>query len=269
MSRILISAFTVPLIACFSIPLVSFAALTTSIAFFTLLIRVGVLYFELFFALLQSAILPTPPGSNGAKQTLPKPQLSPHNITVSAAANKTSQSQSVNLGAAYTAKSKGAISTPPRKTSSGASLVGTRAATRDYEGVGGWRLPLTEHDEEEALWMGMNSRLELPALSIPGTPSSVRRQRRSTTGGSSSGGRGSLGEAGGGGGSAAEAMRKRVPGTASPEGYFNQILSPCTAIVDSPNGLKTSESGLKGAGASSMGSSGKGSCGMVKVSGIT
>jgi hypothetical protein len=57
--------------------------------------------------------------------------------------------------------------------------------TRDFEGVGGWRM--SGDDDEEALWMGINSRLQLPAE----TP--TRRHARSLTGGVSPGQRWSAG----------------------------------------------------------------------------
>jgi hypothetical protein len=47
---------------------------------------------------------------------------------------------------------------------------------RDYEGVGGWRLDKSS-DDDDALWTGINSRLELPA-------EHTRRHYRSLTGGS-------------------------------------------------------------------------------------
>lgn len=49
-------------------------------------------------------------------------------------------------------------------------------ATRDFEGVGGWRLNNPNSEEEDALWTKINSRLELPA-------EHGRRHKRSLTGG--------------------------------------------------------------------------------------
>jgi hypothetical protein len=63
------------------------------------------------------------------------------------------------------------------KNKSLTALIGTSELTRDFEGVGGWRVP--GDDDEEALWMGINSRLQLPAE----TP--TRRHARSLTGGAS------------------------------------------------------------------------------------
>jgi len=61
------------------------------------------------------------------------------------------------------------------KSGSSASLVATSQmnSARDFEGVGGWRF--YEGEEEEAIWMGMNKRLELPLAISP-----RRHQRRHT-----------------------------------------------------------------------------------------
>ena len=68
----------------------------------------------------------------------------------------------------------------PSKSDSYLSLLGAGTPDRDYEGLGGWR---TQGDElEEGIWMGMNSRLELPAATPGGNGG--RRHRRSLTGAS-------------------------------------------------------------------------------------
>ncbi|KAL8836113.1 MAG: hypothetical protein Q9176_006493 [Flavoplaca citrina] len=46
---------------------------------------------------------------------------------------------------------------------------------RDFEGVGGWRIPNTEG--EDILWTSMNARLELPAF----TDGHFRHHRRAVT----------------------------------------------------------------------------------------
>ncbi|KZM18612.1 hypothetical protein ST47_g10218 [Ascochyta rabiei] len=63
------------------------------------------------------------------------------------------------------------------KSESSTALFGGSELTRDYEGVGGWRD--TGNEDEEALWIGINSRLQLPAA----TPD--RRHQRRHTGGQS------------------------------------------------------------------------------------
>jgi hypothetical protein len=57
--------------------------------------------------------------------------------------------------------------------------AGIQGPPRDFEGVGGWREAADDPAEEE-LWIGMNSRLELPAA----TPVRQRHHQRSLTGGS-------------------------------------------------------------------------------------
>lgn len=68
----------------------------------------------------------------------------------------------------------------PKNSESYASLLGAgvQGPARDYEGIGGWRDEAVD-PAEEALWIGMNSRLELPAV----VPERARRHhRRSYTG---------------------------------------------------------------------------------------
>ena len=53
-------------------------------------------------------------------------------------------------------------STTPRVPDTGLGVYSGGGVVRDFEGVGGWRIPGT--DDEDALWTSMNSRLELPAM---------------------------------------------------------------------------------------------------------
>ena len=53
-------------------------------------------------------------------------------------------------------------STTPRVPDSGLGVYSGGGAVRDFEGVGGWRIPGTV--DEDVLWTSMNSRLELPAI---------------------------------------------------------------------------------------------------------
>ncbi len=147
-----------------ALPLALLATLTTTFAFLTLLLRVSIVYFEVGVALIHSRVsttatptapvtkLPTARNSNPAS-TLQLPQRRQprrHNSTLSF--------QDLPTG----------LKTPT-KTASFSSLLGSGGTTRDYEGVGGWRL--SADGQDDALWMGMNSRLELPATG-------VERQRR-------------------------------------------------------------------------------------------
>jgi len=157
-----------------SVPLAICAMITTSIAVTALLIRASVVYFELGVALISSCFFL----QKSSPITLPKSTLPPsHSGTASPirprSARPISRSSAVSLPDAPN----------PRlayKSGSFASLIGTGEPTRDYEGVGGWRVPGEE--DEEALWIGMNSRLELPAA----TPGGRRHHKRSLTGGSQS-----------------------------------------------------------------------------------
>ncbi|KAF2796999.1 hypothetical protein K505DRAFT_153201 [Melanomma pulvis-pyrius CBS 109.77] len=174
-SRITMSSITSPLyllgpplLLLISLPLAILASVTTTIAITALTIRVSIVYFELGVALIHSYLFPPPQRPVPKK---PSGRLSPHR-----ARNRRSSAASTSSSH----DTAGPSSYPPRlqyKSGSFVSLVGTSEITRDFEGVGGWRVP--GDDDEEALWMGMNSRLELPAV-IP----KQRKHQRSLTGGS-------------------------------------------------------------------------------------
>jgi hypothetical protein len=161
--------FGPPLLVLISIPLAILATVTTTIAITALTIRVSIVYFELALALIHSYLFPPP--SKPVPQRPSTVRKSPpraRNRRNSVASNSSSHDVA------------GTPSYPPRlhsKSGSFVSLVGTSEITRDFEGVGGWRVP--GDGDEEALWMGMNSRLELPAV-LP----KQRNHRRSATGGS-------------------------------------------------------------------------------------
>jgi hypothetical protein len=149
-----------------SIPLVFFAFLTSTIAFTTLLIRVSIVYFELTLALIRSALFTEP--SKPAKQSHTRHHVPSNTPRRRGSVISNSSSQDFAHPRKY----------GPIKSESFASLVGT-GGPRDYEGIGGWRDP-GEDPAEEALWIGMNSRLELPAIA----PTRQRNHQRSLTGGS-------------------------------------------------------------------------------------
>lgn len=187
--------FGLPVVLFVSIPFAVFAAFTTSLACGVLFVRLSVVYIDLGIALIHSAISPIASKSD-ASTTSP------------------SKADTYDIARSRRRRSFGGSGTPPRghvaKTSSFASLTG-KGTDRDYEGVGGWRLSVD--DEDEALWMNLNSRLELPAVSSP-----VRRHKRNLTGGSLHGSPEM--------GRSPSLLRSRTPGTASPEGYFSvQSLS--------------------------------------------
>ncbi|KAF2870889.1 hypothetical protein BDV95DRAFT_629345 [Massariosphaeria phaeospora] len=158
-----------PLLLLISIPLSVFATVTTTIAIGTLTVRVSILYFELAVAILHSYLFPLP-----SKLVANRPSRRRTSLEHSRRRSSTSTASSQDTAIPATPQSS-----PQRrhqKSGSLASIVGTSQITRDFEGVGGWRLP--GNDDEEALWMGMNSRLQLPAVIAK------RHHQRSLTGGS-------------------------------------------------------------------------------------
>ncbi|TKA69017.1 hypothetical protein B0A49_09963 [Cryomyces minteri] len=151
---------TTPFLLLFSLPLAAFAAFTTSLAFSTLLIRVSIVYVELGIALVQSAVQApaTTKSPPPARPTAPP-------------RHKRRRSSNFSTASSQDPNATPAGRKPPTKSDSFASLLGAGGPTRDYEGVGGWRY--TADGDEDALWMGMNSRLELPAA--PSNYSTGRR----------------------------------------------------------------------------------------------
>lgn len=161
-----------------SIPLAICAVITTSFAVTLLACRAAVVYVQLTIALigawvdprpskptiesLYSPLTPSPEGKSPTRQRQRNGNIS------------STSSQETIVPAARAAQTSN--SNLPYKVS-----VVTNEAARDFEGVGGWRTP--GDDDEEALWMNMNSRLELPREA----PS--RRHQRSHTGGSTPGNR--------------------------------------------------------------------------------
>lgn len=146
-----------PLLFIVSFPLAIFAAITTSLALSLLAARASMVYFELAVALLHASIFPEPP--KPMPRRVAPPPSSPRIRRTSTASQDIAPAARLH-----------------RKSGSSASLLNASipASARDYEGVGGWRY--YEGEEEEALWMGMNKRLELPLTLPPGR----RHQRRHT-----------------------------------------------------------------------------------------
>ncbi|KAB8337095.1 hypothetical protein FH972_021399 [Carpinus fangiana] len=147
-----------PILLSLALPLALFATVTTTIAVSALLFRASIVYFELGAAVVQSWLLPGTSASS-FKQSDP---------TVNDPAS--SQSRRRSRGSAG--------STPgnrtPLRTDSFAALSGS-GANRDFEGVGGWRLTEDAHDDET--WIGINSRLELPAAGGFSLPPHRRHRR--------------------------------------------------------------------------------------------
>jgi len=145
----------------FTIPLALFATLTTIYAFCVLLFRVALIYIELALAVIPYYLGPR-------IVTAIKPanaKLDPIVIPVKRRKRRSSSSSALSAG-----------SITPVATDNN-SILGTSqsvGATRDFEGVGGWRLGEAEEDLEA--WTNINSRLVLPA-------DYTRRHQRSHTSG--------------------------------------------------------------------------------------
>jgi hypothetical protein len=223
-----------------TLPLAVFATFTTFVAFSILLFRVILVYIELGLAVIPYYLL-------GLKTT-PKPSISRTKSFTSPGTvpgvrrRKRRSSTSSNL-------SGGTITPVPGDT--GLGLSQSIGATRDFEGVGGWRIG--DPSDDDALWTNINSRLELPAHH------ERRHHRRSLTSGSVPGeGRKNYRE-----GSPEAVMntsRARTPpsygaGTVfAGDGYFPQVPTR-------PR-LKRSASGITGTSNSSSSSKGSSVLGM-------
>ena len=228
MSRI-INVLSIPLVASFSLPLFFFAVFTTTVALTTLFIRVSVVYVELALALLQSALGtstathdgPFRPHSPEAEE-LTRIKVHPRSRRASTQTGASSASSSplqIAVGASAPAAT-------PHSGASHAQWSVPATTPRDYEGVGGWRVPVDDEDEE-ALWTGINSRLELPALSIP-SPTVMMNRPRALSGGlkrqsSALPSRPGSPQIGRSPGRDRRGRRNRKSGSASPEGYFGSI----------------------------------------------
>jgi hypothetical protein len=158
-----------------SIPLAIFAVVTTSIAVSLLACRAAIVYVQLTIALIGAWIDPTPirvfPKSRRSS-VLQSPEQSsptrPRNHRSSNASATSSQDTIIPF-----------TKTLRLPKTNGPSMIphSTGEIPRDFEGVGGWRTP--GNDDEEALWMGINSRLQLSA------DAPTRRYPRSLTGATS------------------------------------------------------------------------------------
>ncbi|KAH7313091.1 hypothetical protein BKA65DRAFT_152062 [Rhexocercosporidium sp. MPI-PUGE-AT-0058] len=221
----------VPFLFFFTIPFAIFASLTTIFAFSILFFRVLIVYVELALAVIPYWIL-------GERTFIPQSPSLPRTKSFSNTPNgrrrKRRGSTSSNLSAT------GSIT--PISGENGMGLSQTIGPTRDYEGLGGWRVD--NPSDDEGLWTKINSRLELPA-------DHVRRHHRSLTSGSLPGSsrinRSYSPEA------LMNTSRARTPPSSvvGIEGYFPQV--PTT-----PKGSKrtlSTNTGLSGSSTSSKGSS--------------
>ncbi|KAL2352601.1 hypothetical protein BJ546DRAFT_215676 [Cryomyces antarcticus] len=230
---------TTPFLLLFSLPLAVFAAFTTSLAFSTLLIRVSIVYVELGIALVQSAVQ-APVTTNSPPPARPTAPWR----------HKRRRSSNFSTASSQDPHATPAGRKPPTKSDSLASLLGAGGPTRDYEGVGGWRF--AADGDEDALWMGMNSRLELPAA--PSNYVTGRRHVRSLTSGSQRFQSPELLR----GSPVVSRARTPAAGSGSPEGYFNIKDARSTGMVTLETSLRNQSSerrkSLSGSSTESSGS---------------
>jgi len=166
-----------PLLLLISLPLAILAALTTYLAFATLTIRLSIVYVELGGALLRSWLF------SPVSKTPPSKSPALHISTSNTSLAQQRRSRRNSTASHGSTEHLQAFRTPGysyhHRNDSLASLLGAGAhgPARDYEGIGGWR-DEDDDPDREALWLGMNKRLELPAAPP------ARRHRRSGTGSS-------------------------------------------------------------------------------------
>ena len=152
-----------PILLFISAPLSLFAALTTTLAFSTLFFRALLVYAELGIVLIRNQF---------ASQRTNEKDLAPTKLPSAVVGGKQVQHKSRRSSG-----SNGG-STTPRLPDTSLGVYSSGGVVRDFEGVGGWRIPGT--DDEDALWTSMNSRLELPAM-VGGRCHSHHRSRTSSS----------------------------------------------------------------------------------------
>lgn len=219
---ILMSLLVSPVLLLISIPLVIFATFTTTFAISTLFFRVLMVYAELAAVLLQNQFgTHTTPKSSSAASTWDAPNTEAKHV------RRKSRRGSVGSGS-----SNGDSTTPKAPESSGLSIYSGGNAARDFEGVGGWKIP--GPNDEDALWTNMYSRLELPAM-VEGLR---RNHHRSRTSGSLTSMQ--LPTKSPVSSRARTPTSTRATGSTSPEEYFgNRASSKSTTSLDTANVGKT------------------------------
>ena len=134
-----------PALLLITIPLAIFAALTSIFAFSTLLLRALIVYAEMAGVLIQNQFI---------------------NYNLSTQALKSAPSKAVSPRKPRSERRRSGSSngstTPRTLELSGLGAYGSGNPVRDFEGLGGWRMPGSP--DEDVLWTQMNSRLELPAF---------------------------------------------------------------------------------------------------------
>ncbi|PBP27122.1 hypothetical protein BUE80_DR001825 [Diplocarpon rosae] len=160
-----------PFLFMFTLPIAIFASITTTFAISILFFRVLIVYIELALAVIPHWLLGDPPQPSQQQQYPREPFPRTKSFgTPKTRRKKRRGSTSSNLSATGS-------TTPISGGNENGFGVGMGiGTTRDYEGVGGWRVDYPS--EDEGLWSKINSRLELPA------DHGIRRHHRSLTSGS-------------------------------------------------------------------------------------
>ncbi|TGO39003.1 hypothetical protein BHYA_0062g00060 [Botrytis hyacinthi] len=149
-------AVILPFLFFFTFPIAVFATITTTFAFCVLCFRVAIVYIELALAVIPYYIY-------GPKAEIKIAQskraiYNPPNSPIRRKKRRSSASSSQSATGSVTP-------VPTHILKGSASMLGLGQSvgpSRDFEGVGGWRLGDSGSDDD-ALWTNMNSRLELPA----------------------------------------------------------------------------------------------------------
>lgn len=142
----LTSLIAFPFLVVLSIPLFVLASFTTTIAFWTLFVRVLIVYLELGVAILRDYV-----------------SQAPSFVHWTAARTRPAVLRNPTSPRRKSPRSHSSGSVTPKHVQSPVYSAVTLAA-RDYEGVGGWRFPASDDPSlEDDPWTNMNSRLELPA----------------------------------------------------------------------------------------------------------
>lgn len=161
----------IPILVIVSFPLFLLACLTITLALSALLIRVLFVYLELFLVLSHNQVLALTTASSTSAQKTPNAPASAEPTT-----SRRHRRKSSTGSGSMTPKASGAAGDG---TTTGFSLLGGGGIDRDFEGVGGWRLP--DENEDDAVWLSMNKRLELPATVVGDRK---KKHKRSLTSGS-------------------------------------------------------------------------------------
>lgn len=207
-----------PVLLLISFPFAIFATLTTTLALSALFFRALIVYAELALVLIQNHFT-----AAGESKRMSLGRQSTPQVNDEKDARRKSRRSSTGSGYSNT----GSI-TPKMTESGGLGIYGGGGIERDFEGVGGWRIPGS--DDDDVLWTSMNSRLELPAI----IDDRKRNHHRSVTSGSLSSTQ--LIARSPARSIARTPSSAHAAGNASPEEYFaNRTASKSTSALDAAN----------------------------------